>query len=89
MEEATVIGNVVATSCVPSLLGRKLMIIEPAGGSGAPSGEPLVAVDTTGSGPGSRVFFVRSREAAEALDDQFCPADAAIVGIVDDSRRER
>lgn len=75
-----------ATSCVPSMRGRKLLIIDPVDESGEPSGEHLVAIDTTGSGPGSRVFFVRSREAAEALEDSFCPADATILGIVDHGR---
>jgi ethanolamine utilization protein EutN len=45
-----------------------------------------VAIDTTPSGPGARVFFVRGREAAQALEDPFTPVDAAIVGIVDESR---
>lgn len=86
MEEATVIGKVVATSCVPSMRGRKLLIIDPVDDYGRATGARLVAIDTTGSGPGSRVFFVRSREAAEALEDPFCPADATILGIVDQSR---
>jgi microcompartment protein CcmK/EutM len=33
--------------------------------------------------PGQRVFFVRGREAAHAIDDVFNPADAAIVAQVD------
>lgn len=89
MEEAKVKGTVVATSCVPSLRNRKLLIIQPLDETGADSGAPLVALDTTSAGPGTTVFFVRGREAAEALDDPFCPADAAILGIVDSSRRGR
>lgn len=87
MEEARVLGTVVATAAVPALRGRKLVWIEPIDGTGKPSGARLVAVDTTQAGPGTRVFFVRSREAAEALDDPFTPADAAVLGIVDHSRR--
>lgn len=87
MEEARVLGTVVATQSVPSLSGRKLLWIEPLGDDGEPSGPRLVAVDVTQSGPGSRVFFVRAREAAHSLDDPFCPVDAAVVGIVDESRR--
>jgi len=85
MEEARVIGTVVSTQRVAALRGRKLVWIAPLDASGAPDGAPLVAVDVTQSGPGSRVIFVRSREAAEALEDPFCPVDAAVLGIVDES----
>lgn len=87
MDEATVVGTVVATAAVPSLAGRKLVWLQPIDEYGEPVGARVVAVDTTQSGPGTRVFFVRSREAAEALDDPFTPTDAAVVGIVDRSRR--
>ncbi|MEZ4651158.1 MAG: EutN/CcmL family microcompartment protein [Candidatus Eisenbacteria bacterium] len=87
MEEARVLGTVVATAAVESLSGKKLVWIEPLGEDGRPNGARVVAVDTTQSGPGSLVFFVRSREAAEALDDPFTPADAAVVGIIDRSVR--
>jgi ethanolamine utilization protein EutN len=86
MEEAVVIGTVVATQAVPSLRGRKLLWITPVDETGDPIAPPLVAVDVTQSGRGSRVIFVRGREAAEALEDPFCPADAAVLGIVDESR---
>lgn len=87
MEEAIVRGTVVATHAVPGFHGRKLVWIEPLDDDGEPNDRLLVAVDTTQSGPGSRVFFVRSREAAEALENPFCPADAAVLGIIDESRR--
>jgi ethanolamine utilization protein EutN len=41
-------------------------------------------VDTVRAGNGDRVYLVGSREAALALDADFVPVDAAIVGIVDD-----
>lgn len=88
METALVRGTVVATHCVPSFRGQKLLWIEPLDDEGKPTGHRLVAVDTTQSGPGTCVFFVRSREAAEALDDPSTPADAAILGIVDASDRD-
>ena len=77
----------VTTHSVPSLSGRKLVWIEPLDDDGEPSGNRLVAIDVTQAGPGERVFFVRSREAAEALPDPFTPVDAAVIGIVDRSRR--
>ncbi len=46
----------------------------------------MVAVDLVSAAPGQRVFYVRAREAASALPDPDNPADAAIVGIVDEVR---
>ncbi len=37
---------------------------------------------------GQRVFYVRGREAANALPNPDNPADAAIVGIVDEVRAD-
>jgi len=86
MEEAQVQGTVVANQAVPSLAGRKLVWIAPLDEDGRPLPSRLVAVDVTQSGPGTRVIFVRGREAAQALEDPFCPVDAAVLGIVDESR---
>jgi ethanolamine utilization protein EutN len=86
MEEARVMGTVVASTAVDSLRGRKLVWITPVDETGEALSGPLVAVDVTQSAQGSRVFFVRGREAAQALDDPFCPVDAAVLGIVDQSR---
>ena len=83
MEHARVLGTVVATEAVPALRGKKLIWIQPLDEIGRPAGAPLVAADVTQSGPGARVIFVRSREAAEAMEDPFCPLDAAVLGIVD------
>jgi len=89
MEEARIIGTVVANQAVPSLRGRKLVWIAPLDESGAESSARLVAVDVTQAGRGSHVIFVRGREAAQALEDPFCPIDAAVLGIVDESRAYR
>lgn len=82
MDLATVLGNVVATQKVDSLGSYRLLWVQPEDDDGSPKGPPLVAVDTTSAAPGQRVFFVRSREAAEALDQPFNPVDATIVGQV-------
>ena len=48
-----------------------------------------VAADAVSmAGPGELVYFVASREAAEALPKRFVPVDHAIVGIVDDVHLE-
>jgi microcompartment protein CcmK/EutM len=49
-----------------------------------PKGRTVVAADAVHmAGPGELVYFVSSREAAEALPVRFVPVDHAVVGIVD------
>jgi microcompartment protein CcmK/EutM len=86
MHFARVIGTVVCTVKVPSWRAHRLLLVEPTDPQGAPSGRRLVAVDLVSAAPGQRVFYVRGREAANALPDPDNPADAAIVGLVDDVR---
>jgi ethanolamine utilization protein EutN len=83
MHLGRVIGTVVATRKVPSLVGHRLLVVQPEDEAGKMLGEPLVAVDTVSAGPGEWVYFVRAREAAKALPDTFTPSDATILGIVD------
>ena len=83
MEYGEVIGTVVATRKVPAWSGERLLRVQPTDAQGVPIGRKLVALDITSAAPGQRVFFVRGREAAQALADTFNPADAAIVAQVD------
>ena len=80
---ARVIGTVVATVKYEGIEGYRLMIVEPIDDDGVANGPIHVAVDATQAGVGDRVFLVGSREATLALDNEFVPVDAAIVGIVD------
>lgn len=79
-----VIGTCVATQKADGLEGVRLLVVETVDPSGTRQGEPFVAVDTVGAGPGERVYWVASREAALALEESFVPVDAAIVGLVDE-----
>ncbi len=76
-------GTVVCTLRVPGFRGHRLLLLQPTDAAGADQGRALVAVDLVSAAPGQRVFYVRGREAANALPDPDNPADAAIVGIVD------
>jgi microcompartment protein CcmK/EutM len=80
---AEVVGTVVATRKVPAWKGQRLLWIQPIDTTGKPRGRKVVALDVVSAAPGQRVFFVRGREAAQALPDAFNPADAAIVALVD------
>ena len=83
MNLGIVTGTVVATHLVEGLAGQKLLVVQPVDHDGKALGGPLVAVDTVQAGRGDRVSLVTMREAAQALDDDFVPVDAAIVGVVD------
>ncbi len=84
MQLARVTGTVVATIKVPGLTGVKLLIIQPLDRHQQPKGSEVVAADAVHmAGLGELVYFVASREAAQALSETFVPVDHAIVGIVD------
>ena len=80
-----VTGTVVATTKVDGLEGVRFLVVQPLDEDQQPSGRSVVAVDAVHmAGPGELVYFVASREAAEALEPRFVPVDHAIVGIVDE-----
>lgn len=85
MQLGRVRGSVVATVKDPAMEGMKLLIVQPLDKSLADVGECVVAADAVHqSGDGDLIFFVASREAAEAMQPRFVPVDHAIVGIVDE-----
>ena len=81
---ARVVGTVVATRKDPGLVGIKLLVLQPIKTDGSPAGKPLVAVDSVGAGVTEEVFYVRGREASVPFLPAEVPADAAVVGIVDE-----
>lgn len=83
MQLGKVIGSVVCDRKDESLVGVKLLVVEPVDERGAPIGKPLVACDAVQAGPGDLVLFEGGREAALALANWFNPSDATIMGIVD------
>ena len=86
MHVAQVVGTVVCTEKVKSFHAQRLLLMQPTDSQGRPQGRTVVAIDLVSAAPGQRVFYVRGREAANALPNPDNPADAAIVGIVDDVR---
>lgn len=85
MHLGRVIGTVVATHKTPDLDGVKFLIVQPLTRDGDPKGRPIVAADGVAmAGPDELVYFVGSREAAQAMPEPFVPIDHAIVGLVDE-----
>src|SRR5213083_1346251 len=86
---ARVKGNVVATQKVTSMVGSKLLIVEPLRVDPANrdrligTGRTFVCVDTVGAGQGETVLIVQGSSARLTPETEKLPVDAAIVGIVD------
>jgi len=88
MHLARIEGTCVATQSDPALHGQRLLVLQPLTFELTPEGHHVIAVDTVGANRGELVWFVRSREAANALAAPFTPVDAAVVGIVDELTME-
>jgi microcompartment protein CcmK/EutM len=80
---ARVVGRVVCTLKNESLVGRKLLLVQPITETGDDVGKPLIAVDAVGAGAAEKVFFVTGKEASFAFLPDQVPTDASVVGIVD------
>jgi ethanolamine utilization protein EutN len=86
---AKVTGSVVATQKVASMVGRKLLTVEPlrvdptARGELVGTGRTFVCVDTVGAGLGETVLIVQGSSARLTPDTEKLPVDASIIGIID------
>lgn len=88
MQLGTVIGNIWATRKYDAVKGYKLQLVQPVNAEMDKLGDPIIAVDTIGAGPGETVFYITSSEAVIPMDVDMAPVDAAIVGIVDSINSE-
>jgi ethanolamine utilization protein EutN len=86
---AKVNGSVVATQKVDSMVGRKLLVVEPyridadSRGQLKTTGRTFVAVDTVGAGEGEFVLITQGSSARLTPETKNLPIDTVIVGIVD------
>jgi ethanolamine utilization protein EutN len=83
-----VIGTIWATRKYDTLNGYKMQFVQPLNSKLENIGDPIVAVDTIGAGPGEIIFYATSSEAVIAMDVDMAPVDASIVGIVDSVNSE-
>jgi microcompartment protein CcmK/EutM len=83
MQLGIVCGTLVASRKDERLEGINLLVIQPILPDGSSSGKTLIATDAMGAGPGEKVFWVKSKEAANPFEPAEVPTDATIVGIVD------
>ncbi len=78
-----VIGNVWATKKYEAVHSFKMMFVQPLNAELENNGEPFVAIDTVGAGPGEIIIYITASEAVIPLPVDLAPVDASIVGIVD------
>ena len=85
MRLGRVIGNLWATQKDPSLVGRRILLVQPLRADGSDAGRPEAALDTCDAGPGDTVMYVTSSEAAIPFrpPHDLTATDATIVGVVD------
>ena len=86
---AKVTGSVVATQKSASMVGHKLLIVEPYRidpkdrSRLTTTGRTFVAVDTVGAGQDEYVLIVQGSSARLTPETKTLPVDATIIGIVD------
>jgi ethanolamine utilization protein EutN len=79
-----VIGTVVCSQKDESLIGLKLLVVQPMKDEKTPKGKPIVAIDTIeAAGYGDLVYLAKSKEAAIPLSRELVAVDAGIMGIVE------
>lgn len=86
---AKVTGSMVSTQKVESMVGFKLLIVEPyrvepnQRQSLVTTGRTFVAVDTVGAGEGEFVLITQGSSARLTPETKNLPIDTVIIGIVD------
>ena len=86
---AKVTGSMVSTQKVGSMVGRKLLVVEPYRldpkdrQTLLTTGRSLVAVDTVGAGEGELVLITQGSSARLTPETKNLPVDTVIIGIVD------
>ena len=86
---AKVTGSVTATQKVDTMVGHKLMVVEPYRLDAdhrdrlTSTGRTFVAVDTLGAGEGEFVLIVQGSSARLTPETKALPVDTMIIGIVD------
>ena len=86
---AKVAGSLVSTQKVDSMVGFKLLLVEPfrlepnQRQSLVTTGRTFVAVDTLGAGEGDFVLLTQGSSARLTPETKNLPIDAVVIGIID------
>ena len=86
---AKVTGSLVATQKVGSMVGHKLLVVEPYRVDPqdrnrlVTTGRTFVAVDTLGAGEGEYVLITQGSSARLTPETKNLPIDTVVVGLID------
>ncbi|MCU0717214.1 EutN/CcmL family microcompartment protein [Pirellulaceae bacterium SH501] len=86
---AKVTGSVVSTQKVDTMVGQKLLVVEPyrlepsQRNELVTTGRTFIAVDTLGAGVGDMVLITQGSSARFTPETNKLPIDCVIIGIVD------
>lgn len=85
MLSGRVVGIATATVKHPSMLGWKLLLVQPYAPDGrTPDGDPVLAVDGLGAGIGEEVVITSDGKGTrELLQSDTTPVRWSVIGIVD------
>lgn len=89
---AKVTGSLVSTHKVESMVGSKLLVVEPyrlnakTRKSLETTGRTFIAVDSLGAGEGDYVLLTQGSSARMTPETKHLPIDAVVIGIVDNVR---
>lgn len=84
-----VTGSVVSTQKIPSVVGKKLLLVDALAVKGENPGQLVstgrcaVAIDTLGAGEGELVLVTQGSSARLTEETRNCPTDAVVIGIID------
>ena len=84
-----VTGSVVATQKTASMIGRKLLLVEPYRVAETtrdrlvPTGRSFVVVDSLGAGIGEMVLVCQGSSARLTPETEKLPIDAVVIGLID------
>lgn len=79
-----VVGSVWCTARNATLVGQRLLLVQPLNARLEPTGDPIVCTDCVGAGAGELVYWCRAREASFPFLPEEVPTDSTVVGIIDE-----
>ncbi len=92
---ARVTGSLVATQKIDTLVGYKLLVVEPYRLEGeqrqslVTTGRTFIAVDMLGAGEGEYVLITQGSSARLTPETKDMPVDTIVIGIVDQVHIDR
>jgi ethanolamine utilization protein EutN len=86
MQLARVVGTATSTVKHPSLVGWKLLVVQMLQADRrSPDGEPVLAIDALGAGPGQTIVITSDgKETRELMQSNNTPVRWSTMGLIDE-----